>query len=326
MNYLKECPLCSNPNLEPIHRDTDLKEPGARGEVPAEWGWADYAFCDRCGLIAARHRQEPASGAGFYERFKELEHRNYVTYPMPQEFIENQTTLAEGLFERAAAQLEGLVEPTILNIRSECGIVLDRFRKGLNTERVYALDLFEPNRRHAREVLGLRHVAELRIDKMTVPADWPQRYDLILANHVMTHALDLRESMAELRGLMNPDGIVLCYNEADHSQSLQRRNAYKRGINSFHKQLFDRKSFENLFRVSGMEVTPLRPLPGLRWAIPHASMIVIARQGAPPSELIGEHSAYRAIFKDWERRHEAGESSLLSLVKRRLKSLRGRGR
>ena len=37
-----------------------------------------------------------------YDKFKEIEHRDYVRYPPPREFIENQGVLAESLYEGVA--------------------------------------------------------------------------------------------------------------------------------------------------------------------------------------------------------------------------------
>ena len=321
MQYLNECPLCSNPELELVHRPNNLQNPEARGEVPAEWGRSDYSFCSRCGLISARQRQDPGSVADFYDEFNRLERRHYVTYPLPEKYIENQTVLANGLFEASAARTKHLEEPVVLNLRSECGIVLERFRRGLATEQVYALDHFETNCRYATEDLHLPHVAVLMPGTPNIPESWPPRYDLVLANHMLTHALDLRRCMEILKALLKPGGMLLCYNEIDHAKMLLRHGVYKRGLNSFHTQLFSPKSFENLFRVCGLELVHLRSIPGIQWAVPYHSMIVIATAGAPPSGLIGDHESYRDTFKDWERRRESSRRSIVSRAKRRLKSL-----
>ena len=281
MKTLSQCPACGSQELLPVDFPTDLKESEIRefsGVVAAD---SDFALCARCELLFARKRQDASDTVAYYDTFTTIEKRDYAVYPPPQEFLDAQARLSEfllGLLESAGV-LQG--RSSVLNIRSECGLHLAGLRDRYGFSELYGLDHFESNFRYAREDLGISHMAELHPFSPAVPFE-RKRFDLVLCNHMVTHALEPMKLLAWFRELLEDGGVVVLYNEIDHLPRFYEGSLYKKGVVNFHKQLLTQKSLDNLCRLGGFDTEFLACNPEkIRWASNRGSMVFLLRPSQP---------------------------------------------
>jgi SAM-dependent methyltransferase len=323
MQSLSACPACGCEDLRDVNLATNLS-PKFRKVIGDTAIWeADYASCPRCDLIFARNRQEREEIDAYYNAFPIIEHRDYVTWPLPQQFIDQQNAFCD----RLVGNLEkaDLIRPdmSVLNLRCEYGVHLARLRDAYGVTRLYGLDHFATNLRYGREVLGLANLDLLSPYLSALPFG-DMKFDLILANHLMTHALDPMGLLQILKDRLAPGGAILFYNELDHVALMDEPKLFKRGVISYHKQLLAKPSLDNMLRLSGFDTEWIDYDPvGFKWASGRQSRTVVGR----PAEAIdvsevttpdGE-SLYEAYEKGLARH---GKRGLLHSLKRMLVSER----
>ncbi len=276
MTMLTTCPGCDSVALHPLALATDLK--------PADhekWGEdvlvrdPAFASCSGCGLVFARRRQSAAVSQTYYDAFQELEHREYAVYPPPEQFITQQTLYAAALGEVLDRELVFAPHHRVLNIRAECGMHLLRLREVHGITDLYGLDHFDSNVRYGQHDLRLPHMALLPPQLNRVPFD-PPTYDVVLVNHLLTHALDLSAVFGFLRSILAPDGVLVLYGEENH-RSFLKKDPLPR-VNNYHKQLFTEDS---LLKVCGVHGWDARVVHCFRHAIPWATakntLVVVAK-------------------------------------------------
>lgn len=281
MKSLTQCPACGTQELFPVDFPTDVKESEIREFAPVVTADSDFALCARCELLFARNRQDASDTVAYYDTFTTLEKRDYAVYPPPQEFLDAQAQLSDfllGLLESA-----GVLEDrsSVLNVRSECGLHLAGLRDRYGFSELYGLDHFESNIRYAREDLGIPNMAELHPFSPAVPFE-RKRFDLVLCNHMVTHALEPMKLLAWFRELLEENGVLVLYNEIDHTPRFSEGSLYKKGVVNFHKQLLTQRSLDNLCRLGGFETEFLACNPEkIRWASNRGSMVFMLRSGQP---------------------------------------------
>ncbi|MGI9490547.1 MAG: class I SAM-dependent methyltransferase [Geminicoccaceae bacterium] len=277
MKVLRKCPACDSQELRDVDLETNLTSQHKALIGQAVMWEASYASCPQCELMFARNRQEQGEIDAYYAAFAAIEKRKYTVYPLPEEFIELQSAFSERLIGKLRdAQL---ISPdiSVLNIRCECGIHLEKLRDEYDIKDVYGLDYFESNLRHAREKLGLNNVGMLEPYLDELPFG-QKKFDLILANHLLTHALDPMGLLRLLRDRLSPGGAIVFYNELDHIPIMDMKKVFSRGIVSYHKQLLTRASLENMLRSAGYDTEWLDYDPvGIKWASGCHSLSIIGR-------------------------------------------------
>jgi 2-polyprenyl-3-methyl-5-hydroxy-6-metoxy-1,4-benzoquinol methylase len=229
----------------------------------------------------ARNRQERGEIDAYYEAFPVIEKRGYTVWPLPQRFIDAQTAFCDRLV--GTLEEAGLIraEMSVLNIRCEFGAHLARLRDKHGVKELYGLDHFATNLRHAREVLGLENLDSLDPYLTELPFG-SKKFDLILANHLLTHALDPMGLMAILRARVAPGGAVVFYNEIDHIAIMDLPKTFRRGVVSYHKQLLTRTSLENMCRLAGFRTAWLDYDPvGIKWASGRHSRTIVGYPAEP---------------------------------------------
>jgi SAM-dependent methyltransferase len=283
---LSFCPGCGSSKFSGLPIKTDLKAKHFKLWGDALVADPEFALCHRCGLIFARCRQTTAASEAYYTAFQELERRDYAVYPPPEVFLENQRRYADQLGEVLDRENVFQVGQRVLQIRAECGMHLARLRDRHGITELYGLDYFNSNLRYAREDLGLSNVGQLHPSLEGLPFT-DRSYDVILCNHLLTHALDLPGVIRWLLSLLAPAGAVVFYGEENHDNYLRRRWPLPR-VNNYHKQLLSPESFRNLCRVHGLEMRIVHTFrERIPWAVPSRTMVAIARAGerTPPEEL-----------------------------------------
>lgn len=297
METLGACPACGSVALDEIWPYNDLRYLGHGGD--AEAARSDFVLCRRCGLMFAARRQVMEAFAEYYTRFAEWESRTYAVYPPPETFVRGKAAAAAEIVPVLAKH--GLLrsDMRVLHIRADGGALMAHLRDEYGVNDIYGLDIFETNRRFAREHYGLANVAPLAYGDFAVP--FPSvRFDLVISNHLLTHACRPRDAFAVLRRCLSSDGVILLYNEQDHALGFATGAPFLRdGINNFHKQLFSEDTLLTFLRLAGAsgEVIEHR-----NW-----SPVVVARAATPRSvsELPSrDFTPQLQASRSWATRHE----------------------
>lgn len=258
MRLLEAC-FCGEKELHALRLATDLGEDSR------------YVACSRCELVFATHRQDATDIDAYYATFKVLERRDYAVYPPPQLFIDNQQRLSEILIGRLMECFTLSPGTRVLNLRCEAGIHLARLKE-LGATQLLGIDHFESNARYGQD-LGVR--IDLS-NQITAPGP----FDLILANHQLTHAIDPVGLLRDCVSRLSPDGAIFFYNEIEHMDFFARPSFYKPGIIDFHKQLLTRRSMTNLLAMAGLvPVKTWKDTAGIKWAAGANSLMMLARRG-----------------------------------------------
>jgi 2-polyprenyl-3-methyl-5-hydroxy-6-metoxy-1,4-benzoquinol methylase len=140
---------------------------------------------------------------------------------------------------------------SILHVRCDAGALLSELRKLLPNATLHGLDYWPNNLRWLREQgFAVEYLNPASID---VPPGI--KFDLILSNHLLTHALDPRGDLAKLRSALRDNGRILFYNEYDHVPLFDQASKVLRRspMTGYHKRLFIRPSFESFLRSAGFK-------------------------------------------------------------------------
>jgi len=234
---------------------------------------ADYCLCHACGGVFAAKRPvgpryrwlfehfEDALGRSFSGRSRRgkaaissgaLSHDDRVhlrrlvargtfvsehTHPSRKEYLP--ALLADRLdASRHVEILSGLLElkgRRLLEVRSRLGSISAALRRLYGTD-VSVMSIFEGQRFLINELYGLS-ASPIDFDRFQPPADGP--WDLIVCNHMLTHAVRPREMLATLRAHLTPGGFVYFYNEPDDAEILVDGKSMFNTLNAFHLQTFD---------------------------------------------------------------------------------------
>ncbi len=160
--------------------------------------------------------------------------------------------LANSLHAELLGSLLELRAPRVLEIRSRAGAI------GASLQRLYGaevsvLALFENQRFMIEQVYGFAADGLLDYDAFTIP--YPGQFDLIIANHMLTHVVRPREFLTAIRASLKPGGHLYLYNEVDEADYLNEGKSMFGTLNAFHLQAFDGASLTRALAANGFGVT-----------------------------------------------------------------------
>jgi SAM-dependent methyltransferase len=270
---------------------------------------ADYALCHRCGVVFARRRPIDERFRFLVEHFEETigrvptgdqrgtkvlgsrrlseeERERLRTRASQPVFVsevprpKNRQHLPQLLRDRLAVaahveilgSLLSLNQPRVLEIRPRFGAIGGTLRRLYGGE-TFALPLFEAQQLLAREVYGACAEHLLDYDSFSIP--YAGCFDLVVANHLLTHAVHPRETLATIRERLAPGGHVYLYNEPDESDFLDAGKSIFNTLNAFHLQTFDGPALARALRSAGFEPVFIGHL--------HDNCIALARVAADAS-------------------------------------------
>jgi hypothetical protein len=248
---------------------------------------ADYALCHRCGIVFARRRPVGERFHFLIEHFEETigrvpaersrgtkvlgsrrlteeeseQLRARAVQPMfvsevprPKHRQHLPQLLRDRLAVAAHVEILGslvkLDSPRVLEIRPRFGAIGGALRRLYGGE-TFALPLFEAQQLLVREVYGTCAEHLLDYDAFSIP--YTGCFDLIVANHLLTHAVHPREALAAIRPRLSPGGHLYLYNEPDESDFLDRGKSIFNTLNAFHLQTFDGASLARALQSAGFE-------------------------------------------------------------------------
>jgi SAM-dependent methyltransferase len=272
IEHLDACPVCGGTDATLVceYNKFLLLE---RGPDPRAREY-DYSMCHVCGIVFARKRPVGPRFVDLLSRFeatlgrvadgRQLAGRlAFSSVPLDQERADTLRRAAvRGVFlsdhvedrgdylpallrdRLACAQhvevltsLLTLKAPRILELRPRFGAIGAGVRRAFGGE-VYTLPLFEGQQLLNRELYGHRADALLDYDRFTIP--YEGTFDLVVANHMVTHALRPSEFLRLVRERLVPGGHLYLYNEPDDAEYLDHRESMIKVLNAFHFQAFDR--------------------------------------------------------------------------------------
>ena len=181
-----------------------------------------WKICGHCGLIFAGNRP-PAEGceSWYLPMFKLSEERSYDESPLPDDYVRGKAKSGAALYGMLKAR--GLIArgARILHIRCATGELL-RLAKENDGADAWGFDFFPSCVAHANGMLG-----EDRVKLLAGPhpriSGFGGKFDLIVSNHMITHAHDPKLLALELRESLASNGVLIVYNEADHARTLEGR-------------------------------------------------------------------------------------------------------
>ena len=243
---------------------------------------AGYSLCHRCGVVFARHRPAGARFQYLLERFEETLGRDDGGGALGSHRLTDdaaaamRTRLAAGVFvseyprQKGRTHLPGLFRdrmavaphveligslvklssPRVLEVRPRFGALGASLRRLYGGETA-ALPLFEAQQLLVREAYGTRADVLLDYDRFQIP--YEGEFDLVAANHLLTHAVRPAQALAAIRSKLAPGGHLYLYNEPDEADFLESRKSIFNTLNAFHLQTFDGASLARALAGAGFE-------------------------------------------------------------------------
>jgi SAM-dependent methyltransferase len=334
IEHLKACPVCGSKDRTAVCRFNKMITMPRMPDVPA--AVYDYVLCHRCGLVYASQRPSGARFRWLLEHFEENLGRAQAgarragkltlsSYDLDDDARAHLRQLAsQGVFvsedrgltpkdhlwqlqaDRFAnsrhvellGSLLTLKAPRVLEIRSRLGSISEALRRLYGAE-VTAMAMFPNQRFLIKEVYGIRADAPLDFDHFAVPSEGA--FDLIVANHMLTHSVRPGAFLASVRDRLAPGGHLYLYNEPLEDEFLRDEKSMFNTLNAFHLQTFNRQSFVRVLQASGFEIVHV--------GRDRHSLFCLARKAAlgaegslawepmPEAEQTQRRSAYRKAYE-----------------------------
>lgn len=141
--------------------------------------------------------------------------------------------------------------PRVLEIRSKLGS-LSAILTRLYRASCSVMTIFENQRFLAEEVYGLPAAWPIDFDQFSIPFEGT--FDLIVSNHMLTHAVHPRAFLDTVRSRLAPGGHLYLYQEPLETEFLERGKSMFNTLNPFHLQTFNAPSLVRALEASGFEV------------------------------------------------------------------------
>lgn len=323
------CPVCGETERHIVCRYNKMITMASVPDAAA--AQYDYALCRRCGVVYATRRPAGARFAWLLEHFEENLGRAAAgqrrggkltlnSYELDEAgkaqlrvlaaqgvFVSEEKGLTpkEYLWQLQADRLANsrhvellgsllpLKAPRVLEIRSRLGSISEALRR-LYGASVAAYAMFPSQRFLIQEVYGIPADAPLDFDHFTVP--YPGPFDLVVANHMITHSVRPGEFLATLRDVLAPGGYVYFYNEPLEDEFLRDEKSMFNTLNAFHLQTFNRESFTRALRMSGFEIAHVGREGHALYCLARKAEGPVAVEPMSEAEWTRRISAYRKAY------------------------------
>lgn len=311
MDFVETCPSCGHDKLlSPIGADikydndvgTVLGKPGADGLYGLDrtrFARVEWRICEHCALIFAAHRPGMESADASYTTiFGHFERRKFDVYPLPQIYMDTQKGLSAELFE--VLDRDGVFDgvKSVIQFRCNAGMLLDAIAQRIDSDEVYGLEYFEHPMNHAKQLVSDERIAPIEGTELSNPFE-RQEFDLVILDHCLTHAYRPRELVDFVKSLVAPGGTIVFFNEPDHGKTLADSARYPRGINFFHKQLYQDGDIDRFLPSCGLASRQLPHPYGRKWGSPYNSMLFVCKEGATTDMPAGDVQASVNLLQNW---------------------------
>jgi hypothetical protein len=320
---LDACPLCGERDrtlVSEFNRFVHFARPPDEASLHA-----DYCLCHGCGTVYAARRPAGSRYKWLLDHFEETLGRAGAGEKRGGKFAISSAALsdddrahlrrlaARGVFvsehdrpsrkeylpallsDRLAASVHveilgsllDLKNKRVLEVRSRLGSIPAALQRLYGAD-VTVMTIFEGQRFLVQEVYGIAG-SGIDFDRFQPPAQGP--WDLIVCNHMLTHAVRPGDMLATLRQHLAPAGHVYFYNEPDDAEILVDGKSMFNTLNAFHLQTYDAPALVRVLKATGFEPVFQTHHEG--------NIICLARAAAtseparmPAAELASRRAAY----------------------------------
>ncbi|HLG58091.1 MAG TPA: class I SAM-dependent methyltransferase [Vicinamibacterales bacterium] len=285
---LDACPACGHAQrtiVNPFNKLVLLKS--APDATAARY---DYALCHACGIVYATRRPFGSRYRHLLEHFGEVTGKgggtikNPLLNPSPLTAADRQQLarmakrgvwVSDHLRVPKGEHLEGLIKDRfensvhldllaslvapkggrVLEIRPRTGTISEGLRRLFGAE-VFTLPIWESQRFLLKEVYGIDSPGLVDYDEFTIPFEG--RFDLIVCNHMFTHAVRPARFFDTIASHLNPGGYVYLYNEPEDTEFVKGAQSMLASLNPLHMQTFDQPSLVRGLAARGFNVVFLK--------------------------------------------------------------------
>lgn len=180
-----------------------------------------------------------------------------------------------------------LDRPRVLEIRSRTGAILDALRR-LYGASVHALTIFESQQELVRGLYGIPADGLVDFERFRIPYEGP--FDLVISNHMLTHAVAPGEFLDTVSESLGPGGHLYLYNEMDEAEYLSSTRSMFQAMNPFHMQILSPTSLVRALAARGFEVVFLAHTDRIH-------MVCLARKASPTQALMPDSERQRRIHQ-----------------------------
>ncbi len=283
----------------------------------------DYALCGRCGMVGATRRPVGDELAFLYAHFDEFLGRTEATSErveiltaddvdrlrrtveagwlvseeaeVPQDSWLSevfQFRVTESYHADIIAALVELDGARILELRALDAHMLHRFQKQHGAAEVIAMPISERHRVIIEQLYDIP-TAVIDFDTMALPSG---PFDLVIARHMLTHALDSERFWSALSTAVAPGGALYLYLENDDAGMFAHRKSLFGEMKCFHFQNFDAPTLARVLRFRGFEPEFIRhPRPN------KSELVCLARRRETHFQPVTTDalSARRQMYAQW---------------------------
>lgn len=178
-----------------------------------------------------------------------------------------------------------LDKPRVLEVRSRTGAILDALRR-LYGASVYALPIFESQQEIVRGLYGIPADALIDFERFQIPYEGP--FDLVVSNHMLTHAVTPGDFLDRVWAALAPGGHLYLYNEMDEVEYLADGKSMFQAMNPFHMQILSPQSVVRALAARGFEVVFLAHSDRIH-------MVCLARKASPAKTEMPESERKRRL-------------------------------
>ena len=283
---LDACPMCGEPRRTIVNEWNKLVT--MQKAPDADSARYNYAICHGCGTGYATRRPFGSRYGFLLANFGEVtnkhdgaaEFTNPLLNPYPLTDTDREVLArraARGVFVsehlglRSTEYLEGLlkdrlensphldligalVEPRkarVLEIRPRTGMISEGLRRLFDAD-VHTMPIWESQQFLLKQVYGIDSFGLVDYDEFTIPDGGP--FDLVICNHMLTHAVRPQRFFDEIRRTLKPGGHIYFYNEPDDAEFTRHNQSMIAALNPLHMQTFDLNSFVRCLAANGLEV------------------------------------------------------------------------
>jgi hypothetical protein len=278
---LAACPLCGNEERTPVCRFNRFAMFESQPDEQA--GVYSYMLCHGCGVVYAARRPEGPRYQWLFRHFDDalgrLDGARTGKYALtPRKLTDEDRAHIRGLLARGVyvsdhlelrgseyfpslladrlassihVEIIGSLVPMrnarVLELRTRVGSISDALRRLFRAD-VQIMTLFETQQFVIEEVYRIPTKIPIDYDRFQIAFDGP--FDLIVANHMLTHAVRPREFLATIAGHLAPGGHLYLYNEMNEDEYLVEGKSMF-NFNPFHMQAFSRRSLQRALAANG---------------------------------------------------------------------------
>jgi SAM-dependent methyltransferase len=155
--------------------------------------------------------------------------------------------------------------------------------------------IFENQQFLIQEVYGIPTAWPIDFERFQIPFDGS--FDLIVANHMVTHAIHPGTFLDELHSRLRPGGHLYLYHETDEGDFLERGKSMFNNLNPFHLQAFNTASLVRALAIHGFATEFITIYDGTYVCLARAEEDPVAWSPQTLGERTSREAAYKQAYE-----------------------------